>query len=240
MEQNVINFETEWTIAEDNTTVTVPVTGTVDVYIDYGDGTKENITKANPTHTYAAGTYVMKLSGKCTDFTFNTSTRDYLTELKKWGCLENKTYTFGGYINGSYTGCTNMKGSIPSPHNKSFKNGGIFNYTFYNCIGLTGSIPEGLFSNCPNVISFTSTFDHCSGLTGSIPEQLFANCLNVSSFCYSSRGNYGKGQGAFSGCRSLTGSAPELWNRTNVTNHYYCFYGCTQLDNYADIPDDWK
>ena len=32
MEQNVINFETEWTFAEE-TTITVPVTGTVDVYI---------------------------------------------------------------------------------------------------------------------------------------------------------------------------------------------------------------
>ena len=55
-EENVINFETEWTIPEDNTTVKIPIHITAginpDIYIDYGDGIKENISQPVPTHTY--------------------------------------------------------------------------------------------------------------------------------------------------------------------------------------------
>ena len=158
MEQGVINFETEWTIANDNTTVTVPVSGAVDVYIDYGDGAQENIKTSNPTHTYNAGTYTMKISGKCTEFDFNSSTRGYLTGLKQWGCLGNTSYAFGGYLQGTYSGCANMVGNIPTPHEKSFQNITSFSYTFYKCSGLTGNIPENLFANCPNVTGFYNTF----------------------------------------------------------------------------------
>ena len=201
MEQNVINFETEWTFAEE-TTITVPVTGTVDVYIDYGDGTKENITTANPTHTYQnEGKYIMKISGKCDKFSYNISTRDYLTGLKKWGCLNNSYYGFGDFIGGGVYNAKNMVGSIPAPHDKSFQKITTFSETFLNCTGLTGNIPEALFANCPNVTNFDNTFSDCSGLTG---------------------------------------SAPELWKRTNVTKYSECFERCTNLDNYSDIPDNWK
>lgn len=46
--------------------------------------------------------------------------------------------------------------------------------------------------------------------------------------------------GTFSGCYNLTGNAPELWTRDNVQNSYYCFSGCSKLDNYTEIPDTWK
>ena len=350
MEQGVINFETEWTIANDNTTVTVPVSGTVDVYIDYGDGAQENIKTSNPTHTYNAGTYTMKISGKCTEFDFNSSTRDYLTGLKQWGCLGNTFYAFAGNLKGTYSGCANMVGNIPTPHEKSFQNITSFSDTFYECSGLTGNIPENLFAKCPNATTFDSTFESCSGLTGSIPENLFANCPNVKKFgktfsmcsgltgsipeklfancpnattfnstfksCSGLTGsipgnlfancpnatNFGfafagcrgltgsipenlfakcpnatdftgtfsscsgltgsipenlfancpnieklgstssnpVAYGTFSYCTGLTGNAPDFWNTTSATTHYYCFYNCTQLGNYADIPDDWK
>lgn len=53
------------------------------------------------------------------------------------------------------------------------------------------------------------------------------NFFNVESFDY-----------AFSECERLTGEAPELWNygRSGVG----CFLGCTLLDNYNDIPEEWK
>ena len=256
MEQNVINFETEWTFAEE-TTITVPVGGTVDVYIDYGDGTKENVTTANPTHAYSAGTYVMKISGKCDKFSYNISTRDYLTGLKKWGCLNNSYYGFGDFIGGGVYNAKNMVGSIPATHDKSFQKITTFSETFLNCTGLTGNIPEALFANCPNVTNFEYTFLCCSGLTGSIPEGLFASCPNVTSFgktfeeCKGLTGSIPEGlfsncpnvtnfDNTFSDCSVLTGSAPELWKRTNVTKYSECFERCTNLDNYSDIPDNWR
>lgn len=218
MEQNVINFETEWTIAEDNTTVTVPVTGIVDVYIDYGDGTRENITKANPTHTYAAGTYTMKISGRCTDFSSNTSTQSYITKLKKWGCLDNNSYSFNG--------CSKISNSIPNPHNKSFSNVTTFRDTFRDCTSLTGNIPENLFANCTKVTDFSVIFYNCSGLTGNISENLFANCPDVTTFYCT-----------FFNCTGLTGSIPErlFHNNTLVTSFKYTFHGCSAL--IGDVPE---
>jgi len=43
------------------------------------------------------------------------------------------------------------------------------------------------------------------------------------------------------GCSLLIGNAPTLWLRDpEPTNHSNCFYNCTNLDNYASIPNDWK
>lgn len=222
-EQNVINFETEWTLDEE-TTITVPVTGTVDVYIDYGDGTKENVTTANPTHTYAAGTYTMKISGKCTNFSYNESMQNYLTKLKKWGCLENYSYAFGN--NNVYKGANKLTGNIPTPFEKSFQKIGNFSNLFYYCGGLTGSIPANLFANCPNVTSFSYTFDRCKNLTGSIPANLFERCSNVASYDYT-----------FEGCSGLTGTIPEslFKNCPKVTSFIGTFSGCTGL--VGSIPE---
>lgn len=49
--------------------------------------------------------------------------------------------------------------------------------------------------------------------------------------------------GMFRNAGSITGTAPAdlLWasgNTFSATTH--CFFGCTQLTNYADIPADWK
>ena len=243
MEQNVINFETEWTFAEE-TTITVPVTGTVDVYIDYGDGTKENIASANPTHAYSAGKYTIKISGKCTNFSYNESTRDYLTGLKKWGCLENNAYTFG---NGHY-GCSKIASTIPVPNEKCFKNITSFSCTFAGCKELIGEIPIGLFDNCPKVKDFGWTFNDCGNLTGIIPEKLFDNCPKVTTFintfraCSKLTGNIPAGlfkngqnvksfNATFAGCGNLTGIIPESLfdNCTNVTIFSNTFSGCGNL-----------
>ena len=177
--ENVINFETEWTIAEASTEIYVPITGNVDVYIDYGDGIKEAITSDNPTHIYAnAGTYTMKISGKCNEWGISyiqekdEKYNDYyekvvknITGIKKWGCLENSYYGFFD--------CSNIVSTIPEPHYQSLKNITTFNSTFYNCQGLYGSIPADLFSNSTKVKNLYRTFHNCKGLDGNIPEGIF-------------------------------------------------------------------
>ena len=44
----------------------------------------------------------------------------------------------------------------------------------------------------------------------------------------------------FKGCSKLTGTAPTLWMQFSNASGGACFNGCTKLDNYADIPDQWK
>ena len=245
--ENVINFETEWTVAA-NTQITVPVMGSVDVYIDYGDGTKESVTSENPTHTYSnAGTYTIKISGTCTSFTANTDAQNYITKLKKWGCLEATSYQFYN--------CTKLAGTIPSPHTQSFKSvtsvcqlfrgcakltGKIPNdllenatkltncaYLFDGCSGLTGNIPSGIFKNSPKIADFSSTFRNCSNLTGSIPSDIFQNNTNATSFV-----------ATFRFCSKLTGSIPEnlFKNNVNATKIYFTFDECKSLT--GTIPEN--
>lgn len=245
--ENVINFETEWTVAA-NTKITVPITGSVDVYIDYGDGTKESVTSENPTHTYSnAGTYTIKISGTCTSFTANTDAQNYITKLKKWGCLEATSYQFNN--------CTKLAGTIPSPHTQSFKSvtsvhqlfRGCANltgeipkdllenatkltycdYLFDGCSGLTGNIPSGIFKNSPKIADFLSTFRNCSNLTGSIPSDIFQNNTNATSFV-----------ATFRFCSKLTGSIPEnlFKNNVNATKIYFTFDECKSLT--GTIPEN--
>ena len=125
----------------------------------------------------------------------------------------------------------------------------IGDYAFANCTSI-GSF-EGCFSeysnlttignyafaNCTSVQSFEGSFYKCTNLT-SIPQNLFANCTNVQSF-----------KMCFYGCTNLTGKAPELWLRVpnGEQNRYIgipdgenCFYSCTKLENYEQIPGYWK
>jgi hypothetical protein len=128
-----------------------------------------------------------------------------------------------------------------------------FSGCFYGCSSLK-EIPKGLFDNNINAINFWSCFDGCSSLT-EIPEGLFDNNINATYFSYCFYGcvNLTKIPDglfdnniiatyfyrSFSDCVNLTGLAPDLWTRSNVYGDN-CFMGCTNLSNYADIPNSWK
>ena len=131
--------------------------------------------------------------------------------------------------------CVNLR-KIASPTANSFANITHFNWAFGECTSLT-SIPADLFANCQNVTNFRYAFSDCTSLTN-IPADLFANCSNVTDFWFT-----------FEGCTNLTGNAPELWKRVpdGETNEYIgtpngegCFYNCTNLTNYEQIPEYWK
>ena len=111
-----------------------------------------------------------------------------------------------------------------------------FEGSFSDCNNLT-TIGDNAFANCSSVESFRITFQNCSNLT-TIGDNAFANCQNVISY-----------QGTFENCTNLTGHAPELWESgTNSEENDYCgtpngnscFYNCTKLENYDEIPFYWK
>ena len=124
---------------------------------------------------------------------------------------------------------------------------------------LRGQIPPTLFMTCTKLESTSYMFAHCTLLTGGLDGQLFARCSKLktcSGTFYACSGLNGELSGAlysdtnnplittftecFLGCSKLTGNAPTLWSQFSGAERVRCFQGCTKLDNYASIPDQWK
>jgi hypothetical protein len=149
-------------------------------------------------------------------------------------------------FSGTFNGCTSLT-SLPEHLFANTINATSFSFTFFN-IAAT-SIPATLFSGCVNATSFQNTFYQAK--LESVPLTLFDNCPNVQDF-----------GSCFRDCVDITSSVPELWNRTITIFYgdpdnqeevddpwmydemdvmgYNCFLNCVNIENYADIPADWK
>ena len=151
-------------IPSDNATATAMIAGEVDAEINWGDGTVETVTTANPTHVYAtAGSYDVEVSGKVTALK-SAGEKSYVVEVLQWG------QTGLTSMEDAFNGCMNLK-SIPSDTAHSFDGVTTFNEAFYDCQTL-GAIPAGLFDNATRATDFTSTFHFCHSIP-EIPEKLF-------------------------------------------------------------------
>lgn len=247
-------FITEWTV-EAGDSITLPVGGTCNFTVDYGDGTgKHNVTYAadiDRIHTYEnAGTYIVLIEGVISNWntlSFGENSRNKLTKIIQWGTVNMSVVNFFN--------CTNLEGSIPEPSKNSFKNLSNVQLMFYGCFKLNCEIPERLFFNCPKILSFKRAFTYC-GFIGSIPEKLFSKCPNVTDCSELFRQNtYISGeipeklfannpkindvQWCFSGCTNLTGDITNLFNNNpNVTNFTRCFSSCNNLT--GEAPKLWE
>lgn len=103
-----------------------------------------------------------------------------------------------------------------------------FSSCFSNCTSLT-TVPSTLFDLCPNVVNFASTFQNCRLLTS--PLQFTYN-LSVSTFV--------SVYNMSTTTNSMSGTAPEIWNRISVTAGTNAFNNCLGLSNYASIPANFK
>ena len=100
------------------------------------------------------------------------------------------------------------------------------------------TIPADEFSNNKELVNVSKVFLNSTELTN-MPN--FLENKKITNF---SR--------AFDGCSKLTGSTPtdengyKLWQRAgkqgypSTINGQHCFRGCTQLDDYDEIPSNWK
>lgn len=164
-------------ISADNSIAMLPIAGTLDCKVDWGDGTVEQITTANPTHTYVSkGKYNIVISGKATmltSYSLSGDQKKYVIRVKQWGKtgLESLEYAFYN--------CENLQ-SIPSDIAHSFDAVTTFSNAFYNCYAL-GSIPEGLFDKATKATNFDFTFANCQEIS-SIPADLFVNNKAAQSF----------------------------------------------------------
>lgn len=159
-------------IPADNTKATAIIAGEVDAEINWGDGTVEPVTAANPTHTYAtAGTYNVEVSGKVTQL--NALKSAYLTEVIQWG------QTGLTSMENAFNGCKSLK-AIPTDTAHSFDDVTTFAHAFEACSVLS-AIPAGLFDNATGATDFTATFHSCYSVS-EIPGKLFHYNTEATSF----------------------------------------------------------
>lgn len=102
------------------------------------------------------------------------------------------------------------------------------------------SIPENFledFTLTTNSLSAEYTFRNCTNLT-SIPNNFISNIISTNSVDNLT--------GMFSGCTNLRGSTPttldgrKWWEVIPEAKGIRCFEGCTNLDDYNEIPNGWK
>jgi hypothetical protein len=179
-----------------------------------------------------------------------------LTSIPGSGTLTN----VGGYtglsevINFTATFRSTGLTSIPSD---------IFDYSpnalsFSNTFASTPitSVPTGLFDSVNNATDFSSCFSACTSLS-TVPLTLFDQNINAVNFSSTFRNcltlatclqfTYNTQVTIFSNVYNmsttsnlLTGTAPELWNRTPTPAGTDAFRNCTGLSNFASIPTIWK
>lgn len=117
--------------------------------------------------------------------------------------------------------------SVPSALFSSNTNANTFANCFLGCTTLT-SIPSTIFDTNVNVLSFAGTFRNCTQLT------------NVLQFTYNTLvTNFSNVYNMATVSNALTGTAPELWNRTPTPLGTNAFNNCTGLTNYGSIPSTW-
>ncbi|NLZ46482.1 MAG: leucine-rich repeat protein [Clostridiales bacterium] len=157
-----------------------------------------------------------------------------------------------------FDGCTSLT-TIPVDLFRYTVNVESFYACFYDCTSLT-TIPTDLFRYNVNVTTFEYCFGGCTSLT-TIPNGLFEYNVNVESFrsCFYDCKNLALPTSIFnltalqakqpdmaycfrtaSTADSPTGTVQPIWNYVTITARNYCFYNCTALANYSQIPELWR
>ncbi len=99
---------------------------------------------------------------------------------------------------------------------------------FFGCTALA-TVPSTLFDANTLVTNFSGTFRNCLALTNVLQftfntgVTIFNNCYNMSTTS-----------------NALSGTAPEIWNRTPTPSGTDAFNNCFGLSNYASIPLNFK
>jgi len=189
-------------------TVTLPMTGSVNTVIDWGDGSPpETVTTDSITHVYAtADDYTIAITGSCDVFAFdNAGDKLKLIELLAWGT----DFTFSDL---DFFGCSNLvtasdlgaSGATPTYLSNAFR----------SCTGLTSLDLTGFdTSSCTDM---NSMFAGCSSLTS----------LDLTSFDTSSCASMNS---MFLVCSSLTSLDLTSFDTSSCTDMNSMFVFCSSL-----------
>ena len=223
-------FVLEWDTALGSNTVTLPLTGTVNCVVNWGDGTSDTYTTTgNKTHAYpAAGVYTMQLTGTLTGFGANVS-RPQLTK-----CLSFGEVGLVSLANGFRT-CANLTqvpASLPSTSNIT-----NMNAMFQSATNFNQNI-DGW--NVANVTNMGAMFAVATSFNQNIGSWNVANVTNMSSMFFEATSfnqnigswNVGSVTDMFAMFQSATSFNQDIgsWNVANVTNMSRTFRSATSFN----------
>ncbi len=234
--------------------------------IDWGDGDVETIVKNNTTditysHEYLVpGVYKIGISGQATAYDNVSAAISFEYNSNIVSIDGSLGAVFGTLGNGwnrssqpsfyaSFADCKNLKTISETMFDGVYgqPRSNMFYATFDGCSELQ-AIPEDLFVGLEGALTeglFYSTFRNCTSLK-SIPYNLFGNLSG--SLQYRTFVNM------FRGCKNLSGISAKILSEDKMFLQflYYrwtngapdtvgdMYYGCTGLQDYADIPTVWK
>lgn len=184
----------EYTLDSDGYEVQIEIIdeGTIDFYVNWGDGTIEQVTSAKPytapmSHTYtSAGTYNVQILGSWGDITFgkragtwSSPSRSKITDIKQWG---TNTPVKSEWLFSDCDGLTAISAiDTPNPPSSGymrnmfvFSNNFVGNGTLANWNTTGVERMQSAFKQC-NLTADISQWDFSSILTGSTGLGTFLN-----------------------------------------------------------------
>lgn len=207
-----------------NFTSVLPLSGTIDCYVDWGDGNVEYYKSAPVSHKYNVEeptSFKVIVSGTVTRL--SSSGAPSIVEVNQWGKTGLKEM-YSAFSNNT------LLRYIADNTADSFASVEDFDRTFSNCINLK-SIPANLFDGCFETSSFNYTFSGCSSIV-EIPSKLFSDCNSASDF-----------SGVFTDCISLSTIPGDIFiNCKNMVSISSGFNNCQSLkvlpeSLFADCPN---
>lgn len=167
----------------------LPLDGTVEATVDWGDGTTDNVTAVRPEHTYAkAGEYYVTVTGKVTKLgnrlSIPVANQSAIVRVIQWGQLGLESLEEAFFGNKGLT-------QVALPGEGAFAEVTTVEDMFYNCTSLA-AVPVGLLDHCPELTNVASIFSGCKELTV-IPADLFGKCTKVTTVA-----------SAFANCKKVT------------------------------------
>ena len=232
-----------------NTLNQMHITPVEDCVVDFGDGTTQTYTGNNSStwvdHSYSeSNIYTIKIIGNHASFKASQNTIEVIQ-------ISNSITSYSGMF-------YNCKSLTAIPETLTIPNSvTICSFMFYYCSSLT-ELPSTftihnsvtncfyMFQGCssltelpstftiPNLVTnYSSMFKDCSSLT--------SNISNIWPSTWNHTGTINLSY-MFDGCSKIVGTVPadKLWNSGKTFDSNHCFYKCTSLTNYAEIPEDWK
>jgi len=144
----IFTVQTDKAGVSNNDQFTLPLTdnGTVDIVVNWGDGTSDTITafdQAEKTHTYPSiGTYEIKITGTLQGFQFNAAgDKVKMLDIKKWGIFDIN-------VQSVFRNCLNLTQSATDVPIISTTN---LSSTFYVCQKFNGNVSNWDVSSVTNL-----------------------------------------------------------------------------------------
>lgn len=175
-------FIMEWRPTNSNT-LTIPTRGGDDITdydftIDWGDGTVEEISgdDPDPTHTFGAGSYEVKITGTFPAIHFgsaNNESKLSIKEIKQWGDIEWETFE------GAFYGATDL--TISATDAPDLTKVTSFRNAFRECQNLNSDLNHWDVSTVEN---FTAMFATAIRFNGDISEWDMSSANTINSMFY--------------------------------------------------------